>query len=65
MPVAHLRAIGRMTGKGKTEDFREQPAPSAVSSTTNYTWTAMGLNPAIRSEKPRLTPDEGHIIFIC
>jgi hypothetical protein len=25
----------------------------------------MGLNPAIRSEKPRLTPDEGHIIFIC
>jgi hypothetical protein len=37
---------------GKTEELKRQTCPSATMSITNCTWTDLGVNPGLHSERP-------------
>jgi hypothetical protein len=51
------RLIGWSTGRGK-QKYSEEKMSNATLSITNSTWTALGLYPSLRSEKPATKPHE-------
>jgi hypothetical protein len=58
------RAVGDWNRWRKTEVLEEKACPSANLSTTNPTWTGVGLNPCLRGEMPATTR-LSHITTFC